>query len=64
MKKFYWIITAILTCGSFALTACVDNNDTPVNEPVEESIEYLTDPSTRWTQREELTFIAQSLLQL
>ena len=58
MKKFYWIITAILTCGSFALTACVDNNDTPVNEPVEESIEYLTDPSTRWTQREELTFIA------
>ena len=58
MKRFYWMMAAILACGSFALSSCVDNDDNPVSEPVEESVEYLVDPSTRWQQREEPTFIA------
>ena len=59
MKKFYWMIAAILTIsGAMALTSCSDKDDNSVNEPVEESVEYLVDPSTRWQQREEPTFIA------
>ena len=58
MKKFYWMMAAILTCGTFVLSSCVDKEDNPASEPVEESVEYLVDPSTRWKQREEATFIA------
>ena len=58
MKKFYWMMAAILTCGTFVLSSCVDKEDNPASEPVEESVEYLVDPSTRWKQREEPTFIA------
>ena len=53
------MIAAILTIsGAMALTSCSDKDDNSVNEPVEESVEYLVDPSTRWQQREEPTFIA------
>ena len=35
MKKIYeWIMVAILLCGSFALSACVDNSDNPATEPM------------------------------
>ena len=59
MKYYSWMIAAILTIsGAMALTSCSDKDDNSVNEPVEESVEYLVDPSTRWQQREEPTFIA------
>ena len=59
MKNYFWMLAAILTIsGAMALTSCSDKDDNPVNEPVEESVEYLIDPSTRWKQREEPTFIA------